>query len=365
MIIEAVKWFLERAAEYSFSALASWDSFTAAIGVIGGTFTDLTSGLAWPYLLATLMIAVTAFAFSRNHNTLPSCSFTAFLFPRHVYRHPSAVLDYRFYIVSTLLKVLLWVPILAGIGLLGYKMMKAVLIGYALWQPPTTLPLHYLFGAVVGFYLFHDFMNYWAHVLLHKVPLLWSFHQVHHSAEVMTPITAYRAHPMEFFITGLLQAPVIGLAGVFYQDISPHDFDVTTIFGISMVSFMYGLSGFHLQHSHLPISYGPLVNRFIVSPIQHQAHHSIDARHHNKNFGVKFAIWDVLFNTLYIPRKPELMHYGLPDADPHDFSTVRKLYFLPFAKAMRSVSLTFQRQQTLSVQSPALTEVPPLLEKRT
>ena len=184
MFVETIRWFLERAAEYSFSAFASWGNFTAAIGVVRGTFTDLTSGLAWPYLLASLMISGAAFIFSRRNDAVPASSFRAFLFPRHVYRHPSAILDYRFYIVSTLLKAVLWVPILTGIGLLGQKMMKAFLIGYATWEPPTTLPLAYLFGAVLGFYLLHDFINYCAHVLLHKVPLLWSFHQVHHSAEV-------------------------------------------------------------------------------------------------------------------------------------------------------------------------------------
>lgn len=335
MVIEGARWFLERAAEHSFSAFASWENFMTAIGVVRGTFTDLTSGLAWPYLLASLMISGVAFIFSRKNDALPSSSFRAFLFPRHVYRHPSAVLDYRFYVVSTLLKVLLWVPILAGIGLLGQTMMKAVLIGYASWEPPTTLPPAYLFGAVLGFYLLHDFINYWAHVLFHKIPLLWSFHQVHHSAEVMTPITAYRAHPMEFFVTAILQAPAIGLAFVFYQNISPQDLEVTAIFGISIVSFMYGLSGFHLQHSHLPISYGPLVNRFIVSPIQHQVHHSIDPRHHNKNFGVKFAVWDALFGTIYVPKAPETIRVGLPGVASCEFSTVRQLYFLPFKKAVK------------------------------
>lgn len=344
MFIGTVRWFLERAAEYSFSAFASWGNFAAAMGVVRGTFTDLTSGLAWPYLLASLMISGAAFIFSRRNDALPASSFRAILFPRHVYRHPSAVLDYRFYIVSALLKVLLWVPILTGIGLLGQKMMKAVLVGYAAWEPPTTLPLVYLFGAVVGFYLLHDFINYWAHILLHKVPLLWSFHKVHHSAEVMTPITAYRAHPMEFFVTAILQAPVIGLAFVFYQNIAAYDFEVTTIFGISIVSFMYGLSGFHIQHSHLPISYGPLVNRFIVSPIQHQVHHSIDPRHRHKNFGVKFALWDALFGTLYVPREPETLQVGLQDADRQDFTTVGKLYFLPFGKAAKELLSLAERR---------------------
>jgi sterol desaturase/sphingolipid hydroxylase (fatty acid hydroxylase superfamily) len=81
-----------------------------------------------------------------------------------------------------------------------------------------------------------------------------------------------------------------------------------------------------------------------VSPIQHQVHHSIDPRHRNKNFGVKFAVWDVLFGTLYVPREPETLQVGLPDADPQEFSTVRKLFFLPFAKAFGGlVTLPYRR----------------------
>lgn len=333
MVIDAVRWFLERVAEYSLSAVSSWDRFTAAIGQILGTFTKLTNGLAWPYLLASLTIAGVAYSVSKQSGLPSAPSFKTFLFPRGVYGHPSAMLDYRFYLVSTVLNVLLFAPMLIGVGVIVEKMGSAVLVGYLGWAPPTTLSVPLLFTAALGFYLLFDFMSYWAHVLLHKVPLLWAFHQVHHSAEVLTPISAYRAHPLEFFVTALLRAPVIGLAFVFYEHLSPQDLAVTTIFGISLVGFVYGLSGFHLHHSHLPISYGPLLNRVVISPIVHQAHHSLDPRHHGKNFGVKFALWDWLFGTLCVPDRQEPLHFGLVDIKKDDFATVGKLYVGPLQRA--------------------------------
>ena len=333
MVVDAVRWFLERVAEYSLSAVSSWDHFTAAIGEIGGTFTRLTSGLAWPYLLASVTIAGVAYCVSGKRDVPSASSFRAFLFPRLVYGHPSALLDYRFYLVSTLLNVLLVVPILAGIGVLAEKMGKVFLIGYLAWIPPATLPVPYLFAAALGVYLLHDFMNYWGHVLFHKVPLLWSFHQVHHSAEVLTPISAYRAHPLEFFVTAILRAPVIGLAFVFYANFPAQDLAVTTIFGVSLVGFMYGLSGPHLQHSHLPISYGPLLNRVLMSPMVHQTHHSIDPRHRDKNFGVKFALWDWLFGTLCVPDRHERLQVGLVGMNKDEFTTVGQLYLGPFRRA--------------------------------
>ena len=117
------------------------------------------------------------------------------------------------------------------------------------------------------------------------------------------------------------------------------------IFGVSIVGFVLALLGTHLRHSHIWMSYGPVLNRLFMSPAHHQIHHSIDPRHWNKNFSVKLAVWDALFGTLYNPGAPETLQVGLPDADPRDFTTVRKLYFLPFAKVAKGVlSLAHRRE---------------------
>ncbi|MCC6140663.1 MAG: sterol desaturase family protein [Nitrospira sp.] len=333
MWIETVQWLFERFSEYALSALSSWNGVVAALGEIGGTFTKLTSGLAWPYVLASMTVAGGGYLLSKPRAAWSTKSFSAFLFPAQVLAHPSAKLDYRFYVVSTLINVFLCVPMLVGFSALIGKIGRVVLVDYAGWAPPDTLSVPALFAAALGFYLLHDFMNYWSHVLLHKVPLLWAFHQVHHSADVLTPISAYRAHPMEFFVTATLRAPVIGLAFVFYQAIPAQEIAATAVFGVSLVGFLYGISGFHLQHSHLPISYGPLLNRILVTPIVHQTHHSNDPRHHDKNFGVKFALWDWIFGTLCVPARHERLQFGLAGANKEDFATVGKLYVGPFKRA--------------------------------
>ena len=65
-------------------------------------------------------------------------------------------------------------------------------------------------------------------------------------------------------------------------------------------------------------------------------HHSLDAKHWSKNYGFIFAVWDGLFGSLYVPRSREILRLGVP-SDSRDFSSVTKLYFLPFAKAARAV----------------------------
>lgn len=334
MVRDAVQWVLERVAEYSFSALSSWDGLSAALAELAGTFTRMSSGLAWPYLLASTIIAGVVFRFSRPPVAFTPPSFVRYLFPRHIYGHPSSLLDCRFYVVNAFLTVLLWTPMLVGVSALAEKLMQGLLLRFGVRIPQASLSPLYLFCAVLGFYLLNDFGNYVAHVLLHKIPVLWSFHQVHHSAEVLTPISAFRAHPIEFFVTAVVRLPVIGLMAVFYQHVSPHDLAVTMAFGVSIVGMLYGFTGFHLQHSHLPISYGPIADRLLVTPLVHQVHHSIDQRHRDKNFGVKFSIWDWLFGTLCLPETHESLRFGVHGLDSREFETVGNLYCRPLRRVI-------------------------------
>ena len=52
----------------------------------------------------------------------------------------------------------------------------------------------------VSLFLIDDAAKYLVHMALHRFPVLWCFHKVHHSAEVLTPITVFRTHPVEGLI---------------------------------------------------------------------------------------------------------------------------------------------------------------------
>ena len=334
-MIEGIQRFLDRVAEYAFASFLSWSNFTEALGRMPRVFTDFSYGLAWPYLLSSLALAWVLYVLAKRRSRSLATSFREFAFPSRLYRHPSTRLDCRFAVIDLFLTFLLYVPVMTGVGLLGAKAMSAVLVGLLSWEPPRSLSPMAIIAAAMGFLILHDFIKYWAHVLFHKVPLLWSFHRVHHSAEVLTPAAAYRVHPIEIIGFAVLQAPAVGLSAFFYENILGRDQQITLIFGVSIVGFVLALLGTHLRHSHIWMSYGPVLNRLFMSPAHHQIHHSIDPRHWNKNFSVKLAVWDALFGTLYVPREPETLQVGLPDTDPRDFTTVRKLYFLPFKKFVK------------------------------
>ena len=84
---------------------------------------------------------------------------------------------------------------------------------------------------------------------------------------------------------------------------------------------------------HVWLSYGPVLSRVFISPAQHQIHHSKAPQHFDKNFGFIFAFWDVWFGSLYVPRAKEHIDVGLPDRQDEAYSSVLRLYALPFARS--------------------------------
>ncbi|MEM9145890.1 MAG: sterol desaturase family protein, partial [Pseudomonadota bacterium] len=93
--------------------------------------------------------------------------------------------------------------------------------------------------------------------------------------------------------------------------------------------------------SHVWLSYGPVLEHVFISPAQHQIHHSRAVRHHNKNYGEIFAFWDWMFGTLYVPKRHEVLEFGLADAagraieQPHP--TLARALFVPFVESWQAI----------------------------
>ena len=67
----------------------------------------------------------------------------------------------------------------------------------------------------------------------------------------------------------------------------------------------------------------------IISPAQHQVHHSVLKQHHDKNFGVALAVWDWLFGSLHHSEKIENLKLGIHINQKEDTHSLRSLYFEP------------------------------------
>ena len=188
------------------------------------------------------------------------------------------------------------------------------------------------------FFIFDDFSRFFVHRLMHRVPFLWAFHQVHHSAETMTPFTIFRTHPVEGLVFLLRTSIVQGLVISIFIFLFGSKVDLVTVFGASVGVVIFHSMGSNLRHSHVKIRYPKIIERIFISPGQHQIHHSTEKKHFDKNFGVAFAIWDLMFGSLAFSEK--VSHkFGLKTKFGLKHS-VMHLYVEPFKMAINSLQLS-------------------------
>jgi sterol desaturase/sphingolipid hydroxylase (fatty acid hydroxylase superfamily) len=291
----------------------------------------------WVYLLSSLLLGciflVVAAGSQRRLTlrTLPGA-----LFPRAVWSHASTRVDLRFFVLNQLLmshlRLNVWV-----IGLFGLLHVQEVVQGLLGWlvaapdpaRAPGALALvMFTLGMGVAF----DFARYLSHRLHHRIAVLWEFHKVHHSAEVLTVFSNYRNHPVETMVELLLRlvaaAVVAGVFGCFYSA----GLKEYTVLNYGALTFIYYLTA-HLRHSHVPFDFGPLRSVFI-SPRMHQLHHSADPKHFDRNFGFLLSFWDRLAGTLYLPHPGETFKLGLPP-EAGRFDSAWNLLVQPFIASYR------------------------------
>jgi sterol desaturase/sphingolipid hydroxylase (fatty acid hydroxylase superfamily) len=128
------------------------------------------------------------------------------------------------------------------------------------------------------------------------VPLLWRFHAIHHSAEVLTPLTLYRVHFIELFINSCRSLLVIGGVSSAFIYVFDDSISLLQVMGVSVFTMLFNLAGANLRHSHVWVGFG-IAEHWFISPAQHQIHHSTKPVHRNCNFGAILAIWDRWLGT--------------------------------------------------------------------
>ncbi len=171
------------------------------------------------------------------------------------------------------------------------------------------------------FFVVSDFVQWNVHRLLHRVPLLWKFHQVHHSVKEMGFAAHLRYHWMEPVVyKSILYIPIALIGGYDAQQVA--------------VVHFFALTIGHLNHANLGWDYG-LLKYILNNPKMHIWHHAkvLPARvRYGVNFGLTLSIWDYLFKTDYIPSDGKDIELGFPGDEnfPRDF-VHQELY--PFGKS--------------------------------
>lgn len=285
------------------------------------------------YLLSSLLVAYAVFRWLGGQRSVTA--FLAYVFPKALYTHPSAKIDFIYFVLNKAAFAVFFAPFVLGTALVTQAASDALTVvlgapGAGLGNP-AWLVLPYAILVMLGI----DFGLFLSHYLQHRIPLLWEFHKVHHSAEVLTPITVYRMHPVDDLLAGSLAALFSGMVHGVFVHIGGGTVDYWTVQGLNIGFFIFYMTGYHLRHSHIWLSYAPGWSHILISPAQHQIHHSSEERHFDRNMGFIFAFWDWLAGTLYVPKAKETFPLGLSGGEHREFDSVAKLYFLPFVKIAR------------------------------
>ena len=161
--------------------------------------------------------------------------------------------------------------------------------------------------------LFFDFLIYFQHFLLHKIPFLWRLHAAHHTDPDVDASTALRFHPVEIlFSMGIKISAAIALGA--------HPLGII-IFEILLSS----MAIFNHTNVSLPKKWEGAIRSLVVTPDMHRIHHSVRQGERDSNFGFILSLWDRILGTYKKDASAE-MSLGLPPARPSD--STRPLWLL-------------------------------------
>jgi sterol desaturase/sphingolipid hydroxylase (fatty acid hydroxylase superfamily) len=278
--------------------------------------------LFWPYLASALALALLGAAAGR-------VSLRRDVFSRDLWWHPSARADYLYFLLRAALSAFVIAPLLVSSTVVA---VKVVLVLYEFLGQPPDWPLGAsgttaLYTALL--FITSDASRFLLHKWMHESDVLWRFHQVHHSAEVMTPITLYRTHPVEGLLMALRGVLVTGLVGGLVSYLARGQAVPAEVLGVNAIAFALNLAGANLRHSHVWLSFGPL-ERLLLSPAQHQLHHAVETGGLGVNYGAFLALWDRLAAT-WVPAAQRPARFGLPeDALNHSPRSAWSMLVHPF-----------------------------------
>jgi sterol desaturase/sphingolipid hydroxylase (fatty acid hydroxylase superfamily) len=306
-------------------------------------YSSVNSETYWLFLPTGLILV--ALAYRRHHaegRVFSVAGFLRFLSPRRALAHRSVRIDAKNMILNyyyggfvIFLAYYLFPPQFESVV---YRLLANIVGSSA------AIPQHNTGGAwlpevvfSISVFVASDFAFFGVHWLFHRVPVLWEFHKIHHSAELLNPITAYRGHPLNLLSTSIVTTVLVGSVYAIFDFIYPGGVRTIVVLGCDIFILLCNLAGGFLRHSGVWIHFGRRLNHVFYSPAHHQIHHSEDPRHWGKNLGGVLAVFDWMAGTLYVPGEREPLSYGLgsPEENERYNTSVGMLYFLPFIRIWR------------------------------
>jgi sterol desaturase/sphingolipid hydroxylase (fatty acid hydroxylase superfamily) len=296
------------------------------------------------YLATSAILALLVYLRLRRARSAEATSFLGFLFPRRIWGHPSAWLDVRYFFFHGMTGH--FVATSGGVAVTaGVFMILTGLDGFPDRETTQILTGWQGFGAIMAFMVVAivvaDFTAFYMHYLQHKIPLLWQFHKVHHSAEVMHPLSNFREHPIDNFAYSITIGATYGAVLALAMQTFGFLPDSIMLLGVPVFMFLFNVTGYNLRHSHVWLRWPGRWSVIFPSPAHHQVHHSCHPDHLDKNFAFILPVWDVLFGSYVMPEDNRDVKFGVTEKDRgHELNSCVRMYLLPFRDAWRLVTRT-------------------------
>jgi len=189
---------------------------------------------------------------------------------------------------------------------------------------------HFTFQILVLF-IIQDFLEYFAHYLLHRIDFLWKFHKIHHAQEQLGAASTRHFHFMEYFVF----KPVLYIP----FSIIGYQADQYVMFGL-----VIGVFSSFFTHSNIGINFG-FFNYIINNPTTHFWHHAKnfpEKFRHGVNYASVLNIWDVIFKSYYNPKNEKII-LGVNDKKVPKGFAGQMIY--PFKEVSLKVFNLFKRKK--------------------
>ncbi len=164
-----------------------------------------------------------------------------------------------------------------------------------------------------------DLVQYWVHRAFHRIPALWKFHAVHHSAKAMDWMAGARMHVLEIIVLRAFTVVPMFILG----------FTETAMHAYILAVYI------HSTFIHANIHWdAEKCGALFVTPRFHHWHHGIEREAIDVNFAIHFPLFDRLFGTFYLPERKWPSGYGIK-GHPVPSGYLNQ-FFYPFTRKKKS-----------------------------
>lgn len=319
-------------------------------------FTKPNASMSLGALLATFVFAslFVGYTYYRRTGRNPSLKkIIAMVFPRRLVLSKSHFVDICMLVFYKTALVILFAWMVVSIHFINMTVSEVMVYAFGPASPTSLDTWVVMTIMTVALYLAYEFSYWLDHYLSHVIPFLWEFHRVHHEAEVLSPLTNARVHPIDQVVFTNVTALVTGTVNGILTYAFGQEVGMYTLYGLNVILFVFVLVIIQLQHTHIWIPFTGVLGRILMSPAHHQIHHSTNPEHFNRNMGSSLCIFDWLFGTLYVPSKErEKLTFGVEADHPeHDHQTLQHALLQPFVRAYRHIVPEPVREDNQAVQS--------------